>query len=308
MTPLRSELPSILAPAGPVAAASTDLAWAMLAGSVGVISVIGALIVFALMKRRTVRPVPWLIGGGIVFPVALLSALMAYTLARNANSPLPADTLVVSVTAHRWWWEVSYRDPRDGAPIVSANEIRIPTGRTVRLAVTASDVIHSVWIPQLAGKVDAIPGRINHLVFAADRSGTFRGQCAEYCGDAHARMALHVISMAPTEFDSWLAAQADDAVAPATDRARAGRAAFLRSGCRQCHTIRGVSAVASRGPDLTHVAGRLWIGAGVLRNEPGAMHAWIANVQALKPGAQMPSFDLDGDTLGGLAEYLEQLR
>jgi len=307
MTPMRSELPSILAPAGPMAAVSAEVAWTMLAGSVAVVLLILALAVYALTKRRSVRTRSWLIGGGIVFPVTLLSALLAYAVIRTAPS-VPADALIVSVTAHRFWWEITYRDPRDGAAIVTANEIRIPTARTVRLAVTSNDVIHSVWIPQLAGKVDAIPGRINHVVLAADRSGTFRGQCAEYCGDAHAWMALHVVAMAPADFDRWRAAQAQDAEHPTSDRARAGREIFLRSGCRECHTIRGVSAHANRAPDLTHVASRQWIGAGRLPNAHGAMHAWIANVQALKPGAQMPSFALDGDALGSLAEYLEQLR
>jgi cytochrome c oxidase subunit 2 len=301
-----SELPSILSPAGPAAAVSAELAWVLLAGGVAVVALIVVLAVYALSSRRSVRTGPWLIGGGIAFPATVVSALLATALIRAHPGPLPADTLIVSVTAHRFWWEIAYRDARGGT-IVTANEIRIPTARTVRLAITSNDVIHSVWIPQLAGKVDAIPGRINYLVLAADRSGTFRGQCAEYCGDAHARMALHVVAMGPDDFDRWLAVQAQDAAQPTSERARAGREIFLRSGCRECHTIRGVSAHARRGPDLTHVAGRQWIGAGRLQNGPGAMQTWVANVQALKPGAQMPSFALDGEALGSLAEYLEQL-
>ena len=280
---------------------------------------LGVMLLLALALRRD-RPAPaaqfdtrlWIVGGGVVFPVLVLSALMAYATLRTSDlsrRPDSRDALVISVTAKLWWWEVRYRGADSGEEIVLANEIRIPTGRPLTLALTSSDVIHSFWVPALAGKVDMVPGRIHHLHVEAREAGVFRGQCAEYCGEQHARMALHVVAVAPDDFDRWLAAQAQAAVEPADALAQRGRDTFLSQRCNACHTIRGVAEGSRLGPDLTHVGSRIFIGAGTLPTHRGTLGAWIADTQGIKPGARMPSFDrMDGQSLNALATFLEHLK
>ena len=222
------------------------------------------------------------------------------------------DAADITITAHMWWWEVRYRDPGavDGRYIVAANELWIPVGRPVRVALETRDVIHSFWVPQLAGKVDMVPGRITHVTLAADRAGIFRGQCAEFCGTAHARMALHVVAASPEQFAAWRAAQALPAAPGQDEQAQRGQALFLASGCSGCHAIRGLaqSAAADRGPDLTHVASRGWLAAGTLPNDTAALRHWLAATQHLKPGARMPAFEhLAPRDLDALAAFLAQL-
>ncbi len=208
-----------------------------------------------------------------------------------------------------WWWEVRYVDSATGREVVSANEIHIPAGRSAYVGITTADVLHSLWIPALNGKMDAIPGRVTGLTLHAARPGVYRGQCAEYCGEQHARMALHVVAHAPQQFDQWFAAQAADARAPATALAVRGREAFVQQRCVSCHTVRGVATGLGLGPDLTHVGSRMHIAAGTLRNHRGSLAGWIADPQAFKPGVRMPAAtDLDGDTVQAIAAYLEGLK
>lgn len=302
--------PSAFDAAGSAASLSLESMWLLGILVTAVFALVAALTFHALRRPQPVREQRWIYGGGLAFPAVVLALLFAYSAARSVAllKPAPDDAMLVTIVAHGWWWEVRYRGP-DGTDVVSANEVRLPVGRPVRFALTASDVIHSFWVPQLAGKVDMVPGRINHLALVAQRAGVYRGQCAEFCGVQHARMALQVIVMEPPAFDGWLAAEARDAASPATPRAQGGAALFLQSGCAACHTVRGVSVGATLAPDLTHVAARGTLGAGTLPNTPGAMLAWIAGVQTLKPGAAMPSFaHLPPDTLAALAAYLESLR
>jgi len=292
---------------------------------IGAVLTIGASLIFVLvmvllalaLRRRPPETKPfnaglWIIGGGVVFPVLVLSALMVYASVRTSQlttRPDPRDGLVISVTAKLWWWEVRYRDPTSGRDILLANEIRIPQGRPLTLALSSADVIHSFWVPELAGKVDMVPGRLHHLHLEARKPGVHRGQCAEYCGEQHALMALHVVVLPADEFDSWLAAQARPAQTPKDEPAQRGRATFLQARCNACHTIRGVSEESTLGPDLTHVGSRLFIGAGTLPTHRGTLGGWIADTQGIKPGARMPSFDqLDGPSLNALAAYLDQLK
>jgi cytochrome c oxidase subunit 2 len=243
--------------------------------------------------------------------VVLLTILLGWSTWRSARL-VPQGSggaLAISVTGKMWWWEVHYRDPASGREIATANEIRIPVGRTVYLGLNAADVIHSLWVPALAGKRDMIPGRVTGLALRADKPGIYRGQCAEYCGTQHANMALHVVALAPAEFDAWLAHQARPASVPAAELPARGRAVFLEQRCQACHTIRGVAESSRLGPDLTHVGSRLQIGAGLLRNHRGALAGWIADPQALKPGVFMPAASgLDGESLRALAAYLEHLQ
>jgi cytochrome c oxidase subunit 2 len=302
----------MLQAAGPAAQGIATISWAMFAGGGLIFAGVMLLLAWALRRKgSSVRPLVWLAGGGVLFPGVVLAALFAWSspLAPAWKPVPPAGALVISVTGHMWWWELRYRDPSTGGEAVTANELRIPTGRPVYLALASSDVIHSFWVPALAGKMDMVPGRMQHLLLSADQPGVYRGQCAEYCGEQHARMALHVVAEAPEAFDTWLAAQAKPAVAPVTARQIAGRDAFLAQRCDACHTVRGAGAESRLGPDLTHVGSRLHIAAGTLPNTPEAIARWLAHVQEIKSGARMPSYErLDTDTLAALAEWLGSLK
>lgn len=305
-------LQSVLHPAGADAELIGQFAWVLFGA--GALIFIAVLVLLALSLRRhdrPLRPMLWIAGGGVALPVLLLTALLAWSTWRSAQL-VPQGSgkaMTISVTGKMWWWEVHYRDPASGREIATANEIRIPVGRTVYLGLNAADVIHSLWVPALAGKRDMIPGRVTGLTLRADRPGVYRGQCAEYCGTQHAHMALHVVALAPAEFDAWLAQQARPASMPAAELPARGRAVFLEQRCQACHTIRGVAESSRLGPDLTHVGSRLQIGAGLLRNHRGALAGWIADPQALKPGVFMPAASgLDGESLRALAAYLEHLQ
>jgi cytochrome c oxidase subunit 2 len=309
-------LQSVLHPAGADAGIIGQFAWVLFGA--GAVIFVAVMALLGLSLRRHDRPLRtglWIAGGGIALPVVVLTALLGWStwrssqLAPQGSAQWGNQAMTISVTARMWWWEVNYRDPAGGREIATANEIRIPVGRTVYLGLNAADVIHSLWVPALAGKRDMIPGRVTGLTLRADKPGIYRGQCAEYCGAQHAHMALHVVALAPAEFDAWLAAQAKPAREPADALPVRGRAVFFEQRCQNCHTIRGVAERARLGPDLTHVGSRLQIGAGLLRNHRGALAGWIADPQALKPGVFMPAASgIDGESLHALAAYLEGLQ
>jgi cytochrome c oxidase subunit 2 len=309
---MSAPLQSVLHPAGADAAIISQFAWVLFGiGALIFVAVMVLLLLSLRRQERPVRPALWIAGAGVAFPVVVLTALLAWSTWRSAElAPQSSHkAMTISVTAKMWWWEVRYRDPRTGREIVTANEIHIPAGTPVYLGLNASDVIHSLWVPNLAGKRDMIPGRVTGLTLRADQPGVYRGQCAEYCGAQHAKMALHVVASKPEEFDAWLARQALPAKAADTPELARGRAAFLEQRCQACHTIRGVADGARLGPDLTHVGSRMRIGAGTLRTHRGALAGWIADPQAIKPGARMPAAsDIDGETLSALAAYLEHLK
>lgn len=302
---------TMLDPAGPEAHTIAGVAWSLFVGSALIFAGVMALLVVALQQRMgNVNTRWWIIGGGLVFPVVVLSTLMVYSTVRSAQltrAP-PVDALIISVVGKMWWWEVRYRAP-NGTDVVLANEIHIPVNRPVVIGLSSSDVIHSFWVPQLGGKMDMVPGRTNQLVLQATAPGVFRGQCAEYCGEQHARMAMHVVAHAPADFDAWLAAQAQPAHAPVSSLAERGRDAFIAHRCTVCHTVRGVSEEGRLGPDLTHVGSRLHLGAGTVRNDAAAMQRWIAHVQTVKPGVRMPSYgDRDTESLEAMAAWLDTLK
>jgi cytochrome c oxidase subunit II len=307
-----SRMDWLAAPASLQAGVLAELGWVLIAGAATIFGLTMALLALALRRRK--RPVAtawWTVGAGIVFPAVVLSALLAYSVLRTAglDRPPAGAPLVVGVTGHLWWWEVRYHDPASGRWITLANELRLPAGRVAQLGLESADVIHSFWVPALGGKMDLVPGRTNRLVVTAVAPGIYRGVCAEFCGTQHARMALHLVVEPPEQFDRWLAAQAAAAQVPVDAAPDQGRRAFLEHGCAGCHTIRGVAEARSLGPDLTHVGSRLHLGAGTLPNDRDALARWIADPQAFKPGARMPSFGhLDRATLDALAAYLAQLR
>lgn len=300
---------SALNPQGPHAAVIHEISWVLFIGALAIFIIvmgIGAYAVFARRDRASkLREVPLIVGGGIVFPLVTLSALLVYSLVRAGSLAAPPDTNVVriEVTGEQWWWRVHYLDDNGRRAFETANEIHIPVGRTVEIALASADVIHSFWIPTLAGKLDMIPGRTNRLRLVADRPGRYRGQCAEYCGGPHAFMAFFVVAQAPEDFERWAALQREPAPALEGDHAGSG---LFRAHCAACHTIRGTPAQGTRGPDLTHVGSRFTLAAGVLPNNAGTLAGWIASSQQLKPGNLMPSFQhFSGEELRALARYLE---
>jgi cytochrome c oxidase subunit II len=234
----------------------------------------------------------------VLTPVFLLSLNASATLNRKPEG------LTIRVIGHMWWWEVRYPEQR----IVTANEIHIPAGQPVRLELTSADVIHSFWVPRLHGKRDLIPGLETVFWIQADEPGVYRGQCAEYCGTQHANMAFHVVALPKEQFDAWLAAPGKARPSPANADGSPGYRVFLKAGCGQCHAIDGTPAIGTAGPDLTHVGSRGSIGAGMLPNNRGNLAGWVANPQAIKPGAKMPRTYLSGDDLMALVSYLEGLK
>jgi cytochrome c oxidase subunit 2 len=303
-----------LDPAGQEAKRIAELFWWMVGGGTLIWVVVVALAVYAAHVRhgpvdrdKTRRLVVW---GGVVVPVVVLTALLAYGLAMLPPllAASPEGTLRVRVTGEQWWWRVRYLGP-EGAPVDLANELWLPVGRPVELELDTRDVIHSLWIPSLGGKMDMIPGRQTRMRLVPTRTGTFRGICAEYCGASHAWMLFWVRVVDEEEFARWLDGQARPAPEPPDPLAARGRELFLANGCGACHTVRGTEAAGVVGPDLTHVGGRASLAAGRLANEVAAFRRWVARPDALKPGARMPHFSMLGpDDVGAIAAFLETLQ
>ena len=309
---------NILGGAGPVAAMQARLGWWLLIVSIIVVAVVGVLVLVGAFRRhdegrdllaRSGGGIRWVIVGGMIVPGVILVLTFAFTIAtEDATAAPPSDPAVtVQVIGHRWWWEVKYAaDPSH--TVVTANEIHVPIGQPVRLELTSADVIHSFWIPQLAGKTDVIPGQRNVAWIQADKAGIYRGQCTEYCGLQHSNMAAFVIAEPPTKFAQWLETQSHHASPPVDPDAAAGQAVFQKSACSTCHAIRGTDALGQVGPDLTHVASRLTLASGALENTRGNLAGWIGNSQAIKPGNDMPVMTLSPADLQALVSYLETLK
>jgi cytochrome c oxidase subunit 2 len=297
-------------PPGSAASPVAELGVVLYVGGAVILAVVCLLAIAGVVAApRRANAKRWILVGGLVVPGALLVALFVYAL--GIGNALVAhervDALRVHVTGKQWWWEVRYEDGGTRETTL-ANELHIPVGRPVELLLDSSDVIHSFWVPALAGKVDMIPGRTTRLVIRSDRAGAFRGQCAEYCGAQHALMAFYVIAEPAPEFEAWLAREARDA-RPSEDReSQLAQDLFFREGCAGCHTIRGTAAKGRLGPDLTHVGSRRTLAAGTLGNHVGTMGGWIAGAQSLKPGSLMPSSgSLTGPELRALSRWLESL-
>ena len=240
----------------------------------------------------------------LVFGLFVLAMRTLGTVDASA-APSGGQNTVVQVIGHQWWWEFRYPD----RGVVTANELYLPEGQPVELRITGADVIHSFWVPRLGWKRDAIPNKTNTMQVQLDSSGTFDGPCAEYCGAQHAWMRIRLTGVPQQRFDAWARDQAASAAAPTDAAAQRGLSLFLSNTCVSCHTIRGTPASATVGPDLTHVGSRTTLGAGVLDNSPDAMRRWIADPQAIKPGARMPSFpNLSNAQIADLTSYLESLK
>ncbi|GGI03031.1 cytochrome c oxidase subunit II [Egicoccus halophilus] len=315
---------------GPSAANTATLWWIMFAMGAAVYVVVMVLIGLAFWRGRrrdiddpalkvrdedtspAVRRL--VIFGGIVGPALVLLVLNLVSVPmgqavgdRGASAEgvegYAEEDVVVNVTAEVFWWRVEY----PGRDVITANEIHIPVGEEVRIRLTSEDVIHSFWVPKLAGKIDATPGHTTELVLEADEPGRYRGRCTEYCGIAHAQMIIHVVAQERDEFDTWVEQQQQPQPQPATERIEEGRQVFFGSSCVYCHTVDGHGPPNQIGPDLTHLASRETIGAGIMPNTRGNLAGWIVDPQAQKPGNLMPGTQIAGDELDALLDYLESL-
>ena len=292
------------ASAGSAAELIERLGMVLYVGAGTILIVVLALALWGVFGRgRPIRERWWIVGAGIVFPSVALTVLLVHSLsigsALDGLGHSSREPMRVHVIGRQWWWEVRYELPGQQAQIVLANELHVPLDQPVELSLTTADVIHSFWVPSLAGKVDMIPGRANRIQLKALSEGVFRGQCAEFCGGPHALMALHVVAQSADDFRIWRENQARPAVS--------GNALF-NARCAACHSVRGTDAAGDRGPDLTHIASRLSIAAGTLANTPGNMMGWLADSQHAKPGNLMPAMRLTGEELQALAAYVQSLK
>ena len=314
---------TFLTSAGDRAESVVPLTWFTLLVSIAVCLVIGALLWLGLRRstasggaaetaaapvERGGNGLPWISWGLAISAVPLAIALVwtMATLAHIAGPPRRPE-LTLDVTPHQWWWEVEYNGADPAQRFRTANEIHIPTGAKVLVRLHGADVIHSFWVPQLTGKTDVIPGQQNVTWLEATKPGVFRGQCAEFCGLEHARMAFDVVAQSPDGFDQWRTAQLQTAPPPATPEQARGLA-VVQFRCGLCHAVRGTDAASYYGPDLTHLMSRRMIAAGMLPNNRGSLTGWIQAPQGVKPGALMPNQHLSGQQLNDVTAYLETLK
>lgn len=246
----------------------------------------------------------WAWAGFIVVGLAILAS--ASFMADRAMAARENEAaLEVRVTGHQWWWRIEYRDPASGGWIETANELHLPAGRTTRVLLASADVIHSFWVPNVSGKMDLIPGRTNAIAVTPHRLGWFRGQCAEFCGTQHAQMAFDVKVESADAFAAWLEAQRNPAAASGD---ALGMQVVTQGPCASCHRVRGTGANGRAGPDLTHLASRRSLAAGVMPMSRGAIQGWIVQPRALKPGTMMPPIPLSAEQADAASRYLASLR
>jgi len=316
---------SSLNPAGPFAQRIDSLWWIYFAVLITVFVLVLATSAVALFHRRAridstpemalhtgtdQKIMKWVLSATlattvILFVMLILSVLTGHSLSA-ADSP---EALHIKVTGSQWWWNIDYQFPVPSQNVTTANEIHIPVGRPVMVHLVSTDVIHSFWIPSLNGKRDLIPGKENlDIPLQADRLGIYRGQCAEFCGYEHAKMAFLVVAQDPEEFDRWLEEQRQPAPQPEDAQSRRGQQLFMTRTCVLCHSIHGTDAAASVAPDLTHVASRLRLAAATVPNDPQHLRDWVQNAQHIKPGVKMPSHPFSSDELDALVAYLETLK
>ncbi len=303
--------------------------------AVAVFVLVEGALVYALWRFRHRRegPAPRQVHGNTrlevawtIAPALLLAVIAVPTVAMIFSlAERPDNAMRVEVIGHQWWWEFRY----PGQDVVTANEMHIPAGRNVLVEMTSREdpavaqegedperltggVIHSFWVPKLAGKQDVEPGRTTHLSLRADRPGIYLGTCAEFCGISHANMRFRVVAHSPERFRTWLEGQRRPAASPPPGPAAEGLEAFARSGCAGCHTINGVqignqAAQGRAGPDLTHFASRRVFAGGIFQVTDENLEAWLRNPPGKKPGARMPNLNLSEQDITNLVAYLRTL-
>jgi cytochrome c oxidase subunit 2 len=306
-----------LSPAGPQAARIAQLAWVFFAVAAVVYIAVAAVTLIAVVRsiRRRDAAIPddasktRVVTGAVAMSAVIVLGLLVYSVAsgRQISSDAAEGALTIQVTGYQWWWEIHYADDRPDYTVVTANELHIPAGRKVMIHATSGDVIHSLWVPNLHGKKDMIPGRTNTMWIQADRPGVWRGQCAEFCGLQHAHMGLVVVAEWPEQFDEWLARQRKPAAAPQTAEQRRGLEVLEAAACVLCHSIRGTAAMGQVAPDLTHFGSRRTIASATLPNNRGNLGGWITDSHSVKPGVRMPPIPIRSEDLTPLLAYLESL-
>jgi len=309
---------SYLKSAGAKADMTLPLTWGLIIISAAVVVIVCVLVLTAIARSRTRTRTAgdaaavdanasWWVYFGVLVSTFVLVVTLVWTVRVLAlvNAPPGKPALTIEITASQWWWKARYLNDDASKVLTTANEIHIPAGKPVRIQLIGADVIHSFWVPALAGKTDAIPGQVNTAWIEASDPGRYHGQCTEYCGLQHAHMAFDVVADAPDDFSKWLAAQLAPA-AEAPDAMKQGQHDF-EFHCGACHTVRGTEAGGTVGPDLTHLMSRQTIAAGAAPNNAGILAAWIANPQAIKPGTRMPTLGLAGPQIGDISAYLATL-
>jgi cytochrome c oxidase subunit II len=305
---------SILTPAGADAASIAGLWWYLFIVCTVVFLVVMGVAAYAISVRREVseegeaRKVTIVAGSTIATVVILVTILFASVTVGRATVTGTDEPLTIEVIGHQWWWEVRYLDPSPHRTVTTANEVHLPVGQRIRFVLRSQDVIHSFWVPSLAGKIDMFPDRDNTLWIEPTRTGVFRGQCAEFCGMQHGRMAFVAVVHEAADFEAWLERERAPAAPPADEIAQRGHDVFMGTTCATCHRVRGTEAYATFGPDLTHIGRRSTLGAGTMPNDRGRLTAWLVDPQRFKPGSLMPPTHLDAESLHALVHYLEGLR
>jgi cytochrome c oxidase subunit II len=308
--------PSAFDAAGPQSAAIGVLTWYLLALAAVVYVLVMAAMVAGVRRApaaaadgQDARLRKVVIAAVAVTSAAVVAVLVLSVATGRTLAALPDDDRIsVRVTGHQWWWELEYEesDPSLGFP--TANEMHVPVGATVTLTLASNDVIHSLWVPNLHGKRDLIPGRLTTLSWRADRPGTYRGMCAEFCGHQHAHMGLLVVAEPRAEFEAWRARQRRSASEPSPGPATEGRRLFQAVGCGLCHSVRGTDAGGRAGPDLTHLASRQTLAAVTLPNTREHLGDWITDPQRSKPGNHMPASPMRDQDRASLVAYLQELK
>jgi cytochrome c oxidase subunit 2 len=313
---IQVQTPSIMDPASVPAEAILDLSWLVTVICAVIFVVVGGLLVYGIVRYRD-RPEnagqepPQVYGSNpmefawTVIPILIVLVLFLVTtrtIWAMKKVSKPEGAVAITVVGHQWWWEFQY--PELG--ISTANEMHVPASQASYLSLQSADVIHSFWVPRLAGKTDLIPNRTNQMWFEGAEPGFYVGQCAEYCGTQHANMLLRVYVHPDDEWDAWVASQQPPAVDDPAERA--GRDLFLSTSCINCHTVRGTVADGRFGPDLTHLMSRETLGAGIVPNDAEGLRAWLDDPGHDKPGVLMPSMQLDDAELDQLVAWMLTLR
>lgn len=321
----RGGIQNAINPAGPNASSLDRLWWLMFWGCTAVYVLVMIAVAIAIrkgMRRRDLSPILEIpvqterrkrnaVLSAVTVTAIILFVFLIYSF--KTGRALTADLghkngLAIEITGHQWWWEVRYDDVDASNIFTTANEIHIPVGVPVLFTLHGGDVIHSFWVPNLAGKKDLIPGKVATMWLQADKPGVYRGQCAEYCGLQHARMAFWIVADPQDQFNAWRQNATQGSVPPSTDSQKRGQQVFLSSTCVMCHAIGGTTAGANFGPNLTHVGSRNTIAGATIANTREHLMAWVANSQAFKPGNKMPANNLSDQDLQAVVDYLQSLK
>lgn len=305
---------SVLAPASPGASQITNLFWIVFGIAAVIFVLVEGMLVFAVLRFRSRpdAPDPKQVHGNMrleiawtVVPALIVIGIFVATVSTMfaVAGPQPG-ALGLRVIGYQWWWEIQYPD----LGITTATDLHVPVGQPVEIELISGDVIHSFWAPELFGKMDVIPGQSNRIRFVASTAGTYRGQCAEFCGTQHANMGFFIIAEPSEQFDEWVEHMRERAAAPVGGKVARGAEAFLTGTCKGCHAISGTSAQGKLGPNLTRFGSRKTIAALTVDNNPENLALWLTDPQAVKPGSKMPALGLSQEVIQDLVAYLESLK